>query len=389
MTMTNATRRFSYHIPTAIEFGFGALQCLPALVQNQGGTKVLVVGDHGVVAAGVMRQVCDVLQVADIPTVVFEDIVSDPDVQSVDSGVDQAKAQHCDLVVGVGGGSSMDTAKAIGLMLGNPGNIRDYVGMGRAKQPGAPVIAIPTTSGTGSEMTIWSVLSDRAKGVKISVGSVFNCARIALLDPELTLTLPPSVTAQTGMDALTHAIESYVCTATQPISEGMSEQAIALIARNLRVAVAQPHNRDARGNMLLASTIAAMAFNSTRLGLVHAFAMPLGAKYHIGHGLVNAIMLPHVMRFNIPGSIHKSVRIAQLLGEVTDGLALREAADRSVSAVECLKRDIGITETLSAFDASEDDFDAIVNEAMTSGNVPVNPRQPTHGDMKMLLRQAM
>jgi alcohol dehydrogenase len=274
-------------------------------------------------------------------------------------------------------------------MLTNPGSIRDYVGIGKVKVAGAPVVAIPTTAGTGSEMTIWSVLSDKEQKVKISVGSVLNCPRVALLDPELTLSLPPAVTAATGMDALTHALESYVNKATQPISEAMSEQAMALIARSLRVAVAQPDNARARADMLLASTIAAMAFNSTRLGLVHAFALPLGARFHIPHGLVNAIMLPAVMRFNLPGNLPKYARIAEIFGERVAHLSLVEAAERSVAAIERLKLDIGITAKLGQFGMAEGDLDGVVDEAMQSGNVPVNPRQPTRDDMKALLRLEM
>lgn len=383
--MTYTIPSFSYHIPTAIEFGWGSLARLPSIVKGLGGTRAFVVGDPGVVKAGVVERVIDTLVSAGIPSIPFSDIESDPDVSSVDNGVQFAKAEVCDVVIGVGGGSALDTAKAIGLMLNNPGTIRDYVGVGKVERAGVPVVAIPTTAGTGSELTIWSVLSDKEKKVKISVGSVLNCPRVALLDPELTVSLPPAITAATGMDALVHALESYVNKATQPISEAMSEQAMALIARSLRVAVAQPDNAQARADLLLASTIAAMAFNSTRLGLVHAFAMPLGARFHIPHGLVNAIMLPAVMRFNLPGNLGKYARIAEIFGEQIKDLSLHEAAKRSVVAIESLKADVGITAKLSQFGVTEADFDSVVDEALLSGNVPVNPRKPTRDDMKALL----
>ena len=384
--MTATISSFSYHIPTAIEFGWGSLARLPSLVKGLGGTRVFLVGDPGVAKAGLVDRVISTLSDAGVPAVAFTDVESDPDVRSVDKGVQVAKSEGCDAVVGIGGGSALDTAKAIGLMLTNPGNIRDYVGLGKVEQAGAPVIAIPTTAGTGSELTVWSVLSDKEKKVKISVGSVLNCPRIALLDPELTISLPPTVTAATGMDALTHALESYVNTATQPISEAMSDQAMTLIARSLSKAVADGSDVEARGDMLLASTIAAMAFNSTRLGLVHAFAMPLGAKFGIPHGLVNAIMLPEVMRFNHLANPRKFARIAEIFGEKTAGLSVEEAAALSVSAIEKLKLDVGITAKLSNFGVTEGRFDEIVDEAMLSGNVPVNPRQPTKDDMKALLR---
>lgn len=383
--MSSTTSSFSYHNPTAIEFGWGALARLPELVKSVGGTRVLVVGDPGVAKAGLVDRVVAALGGA-LPVTTFTEVESDPDASSVDAGVMLARAKECDVIVGIGGGSAMDVAKVIGVMLTNPGNIRDYNGMGKIGKPGAPVIAIPTTSGTGSELTIWSVLSDKEKQTKFGVGSVLNCARIALLDPELTMSLPPAITAATGIDALTHALESYVNTATQPISEAMSEQSMTLIARSLRLAVAQPGNKQARADMLLASTIAAMAFNSTRLGLAHAFAMPLGSRFHIPHGLANAIMLPVVMRFNLPGNLAKFARIAQIFGERTEGLSLREAAERAVVAIEQLKADIGITRKLGDFGMTEAHLHDVAAEAMLSGNVAVNPRQPTLDDMKALLR---
>jgi len=383
-TMTSTIPTFSYHNPTAIEFGWGSLARLPELVKSVGGTRALVVGDPGVVKAGLVERVVGVL--GGMPVTIFTDIESDPDARSVDAGVQLAKSKECDVIIGVGGGSAMDVAKVIGVMLTNPGNIRDYAGMGKIGKPGVPVIAIPTTSGTGSELTIWSVLSEKEKKQKFGVGSVLNCARIALLDPELTMSLPPAITAATGIDALTHALESYVSTATQPISEAMSVQSMTLIARSLRLAVAQPGNKQARSDMLLASTLAAMAFNSTRLGLVHAYAMPLGSRFHIPHGLANAIMLPVVMRFNLPGNLDKFARIAEIFGEPIAGLSLRDAAERSVVAIESLKADVGITAKLGDFGMTEADLDAVAGEAMLSGNVAVNPRQPTLETMKALLR---
>lgn len=380
---------FSYHIPTQIEYGAGSVKQLADHVRTLGGTRVLVVGDPGVLRAGVVDRVTEVLASASIPFSVFTEIESDPATQSVDAGTELGKRENCDIVVGVGGGSALDTAKAIGLMMKNAGNIRDYVGMGKVPLAGAPVIALPTTAGTGSEITIWSVLSDKVEKVKISVGSYLNCPRIALLDPELTVSLPANVTAATGIDALTHALESYVNTATQPISEAMSDQAMTLIARSLRKAVADGNDVEARGDMLLASAIAAMAFNSTRLGLVHSFAMPLGAKFGIPHGLVNAIMLPTVMRFNCQASPRKFARIAEIFGEDIGGLTLEQAAEKSVDAIARLKADVGITAKLGNFGVTEAWFDEVVDEAMLSGNTAVNPRQPTHEDMKALLRSEL
>lgn len=382
-------RIFRYEIPTAIEFGAGAVKELDRHVKALGGAKALIVADPGVLSAGVAERVAEPLRKSGIPYAFFSDIEADPDIASVEKGLDTARQEGCDLVIGVGGGSSLDTAKAIGIMLTNGGHIRDYVGIGKVTRPGVPVIAVPTTAGTGSEVTIWSVLSDKKEKIKLSVGSPYNCPKLALCDPELTVTLPPSVTAATGMDALTHALESYVNKATQPISEGLAVQAMKLIAKSLRLAVVQGENVEARSDMLMASLIAAMAFNSTRLGLAHALALPLGAHFKIPHGTVNAILLPEVMAFNIIGNPVKFKEISGIFGERTEGLSEREGAERSVAAIRRLKNDVGITQTLSDYGLEEGHLTFIAEEAMLSGNVPVNPRKPTLDDLKNICKAAM
>lgn len=382
-------RVFRYELPTAIEFGIGAIKDLSEHVKSYKGTKVLLVTDPGVQRAGITERLEEVLNKSSIPYHIYNDIEPDPDIEGVMRGRDAAKAEGCDCVVGLGGGSALDTAKAIGLMLGNPGHVRDYIGINKVPNKGAPVIAVPTTAGTGSELTIWSVLSDKKAKAKLSVGSPYNCPDLALCDPELTVTLPAHITAATGMDALTHALESYVNKATQPISEAMSIQSMSLIAKSLRTAVVQGENLQARYDMLMASLIAAMAFNPTRLGLSHALAIPLGAHFHIPHGVVNAILLPEVMSFNVIGNLSKFTEIARLFGMPVHGLSPRDAAEQAVIAIRQLKHDVGIHEKLSDYGLAESDLDYIAEEAMTSGNVPVNPRKPTLEDLKQICRQAM
>ncbi len=382
-------RVFRYELPTVIEFGNGAVNMLAELVQSVGGTNVFLVTDPGVQKAGVTNILTNVLEKAGISYTLYNDIEPDPDIEGVMRAKSIAREANCDCVVGLGGGSSLDTAKAVGLMLGNEGHIRDYVGINKVPQKGSPVIAIPTTSGTGSEITIWSVLSDKQAKVKLSVGSSFNCPDITICDPQLTLTLPPSITAATGMDALTHALESYVNKATQPISEALSIQSMKLVSKSLRTAVAQGDHLEARYDMLMASLTAAMAFNPTRLGLSHALAIPLGAHFKIPHGTVNAILLPEVMEYNLIGNLPKFIEIAKLFDMPVEGMAPRQAAEQSVVAVRQLKQDIGIYQTLSDFGVTEADLGLIAEEAMVSGNVPVNPRQPTIEDLKQICRQAM
>jgi alcohol dehydrogenase class IV len=381
--------QFRYEVPTAIEFGSGSIKTLATHVKQLKGTKVLLVSDPGVLHAGIISKVEEPLYLDKIPFATFTEVGMEATIESVDLGVKLAKSEGCDIVVGVGGGSALDTAKAIGIMLKHPGEIRDYIGIDKVPGPGVPVIAVPTTSGTGSELTRFSVLSDKKAKAKLSVGSMFNCPTLALCDPELTVTLPAHITASTGMDALTHALESYVNKATQPISEALSIQSMKLIAKSLRLAVVQGENLEARHDMLLASSIAAMAFNTTRLGLAHALAIPLGAHFKIPHGVVNAILLPEVMKFNLIGNQEKFVEIARIFGEKVDGLSTREAAERAVIAIRQLNKDVGITQTLSDYGLEEEHLELIAEEAMLSGNVAVNPVKPTIEDFKNICRALM
>lgn len=384
-----SNKNFRYEIPTVIEFGNKSISKLEEHIKHFRGSKILIVCDPGVLNAGIVSKLEEPLKAARVTYTIFSDIKSEANIESVEKGQSIGEEKNCDVVIGVGGGSALDTAKAIGLMLNNPGHIRDYVGINLVSNPSVPVIAVPTTAGTGSEMTIWSVLSDTKNKAKLSVGSIHNCPNLAVIDPDLTLSLPSHITAATGMDALTHALESYVNKVTQPISEGLSIQAMKMIVENLRLAVVQGENVEARSNMILASSIAAMAFNSTRLGLAHALAIPLGAHFKVPHGVVNAILLPEVMKFNVIGNPRKFAEIASIFGESVEGLTEREAAMKSVEAVRQLKNDIGITQTLSDYGLEEEHLDLIVREAMQSGNVPVNPRKPTLEDLKEICRAAM
>jgi len=376
---------FEFWWPTEMRVGPGVLSSLPVVVEQLKIKSLLVVSDPGVNRAGLLDRVQQALAGYSVKKTLFSDIRSDPEVRSVEEGLRLARSNGCDGVLGVGGGSVLDVSKAIAVMLRNDGSISNFYGVDNIPGPGAPVIAIPTTAGTGSEVTVWSVLTDTQKDEKVVIGSYHNWPRIALLDPELTLTLPPKITAATGMDALTHAIESYVNKLSHVMVEATAEKSIALIGENLRLATLQGDNMQARQNMLVASSLAGVAFNRVRCGIVHAFSLPLGNIFHIPHGMVNAIMLAPVMRFNAPANPHAYAKIAQLLGEKTDSLSLYDAAQQSVTAVQRLKRDIGLTETLADYGVTESRFDEVIEEALRSGNIPVNPRMPTAQDMRQLL----
>ena len=382
-------RTFSYELPTKIEFGVGVSERVAERVEGCGGSRVLLVVDPGVLDAGVADKIVDTLENASMPYVLFSDIEPEPEARSIVDGVELARSEGCDAVVGVGGGSALDSAKAIAVMLENEGHIRDYAGQNLVPNPGVPIIALPTTAGTGSEVTIWSVISEKEEKVKYGVGSPYMTATVAMCDPELTLTLPPHITASTGMDALAHALESYVNKTTQPISEALSIRAMELVARSLRTAVVAGENLQARWDMLAASLAAALAFNPTRLGLAHALVMPIGAKYKIPHSVGVAILLPEVMHYNLIGNLEKFVTIARIFGENTEGLSLRDAAELSVKTIRQLSEDVGIPDGLARYGVEEERLHDLAKAGMATGNVPVNPRAPTIDDLEGIMRRCM
>lgn len=380
---------YTYKMPTELFFGRGASSKIGEKVLELGGKKALIVTDKGVVGAGLLSVIEESLKTSNIAYVIFDEVESDPSIETVAKGTEVLKEAGCDIVLGVGGGSSMDAGKAVATMATNPGKIFDYIGLGKVKNKALPIIAVPTTSGTGSEATYWSVLTDKKTKFKTGVGGWVLMPTLAIVDPLLTKTLPPKVTAFTGMDALTHAMESYVCKDTQPISEGLAIHAMKLIARSLRKAVANGDDIDAREDMIMGSLMAAMAFNVTRLGLAHALVPPLGSRFNVPHGLANAILLPHVMEFNVMAIPEKFIEIAKIFGENVDNMPQMEAANKSVEAVKKLMKDIGITQGLEEFGVTEESLKSIVEEAYTSGNVNVNPRKSTVQDLMDITRKAM
>lgn len=386
----NLTHRiFQYELPTEIVFGINAITELPARLKKMNCSRVFVISDPGVAQSGILQKVTGLLEGAGIAFSVFSDVDREPDVKTIGIATEKAKEFKADVAVGVGGGSAQDAAKAVAVMVNNEGKITQYAGLNQVPNQGVPIVCIPTTSGTGSEVTIWSVISEKEKHMKFGIGGKYLTPTLAICDPSLTLSLPPHITAATGMDALAHALESFVNKASQPISRALSRESMRLIAKSLRKAVAQGENLEARYDMMMASTIAAMAFNPTRLGLAHSLAMPLGGQFKVAHGLVNAILLPQVMAFNLPGNLEGYKEIAEIFGENTNGLTLREAAERSVKAVAQLNEDIGIPDNLREYGIAEKDLDAIAAEAMASGNTAVNPRKTTVEDFKEILRKLM
>ena len=379
-----------FPIPTDLHFGPGVLAKLPEQVKLLGGTRALLVSDEGVRSTGVIDRARELLSAASLEVSIYEGVQADSGSELIAEATRQLTETGSDIVVGIGGGSSLDTAKAVAVLAANGGAITDYVGLGKVKKKPLPVVAIPTTAGTGSEVSFWSVFTDDSKALKVAIGGFSIYPAVALCDPDLTIALPPFITAATGMDALTHAVECYTNKACQPISGALALQAIELIGQHLRTAVLDGKDRKARSGMLLASTMAGMAMNSTRLGLAHALAMPLGSwKLRVPHGAANAITLPIVMRFNCLAHPHRFADIATALGERIDHLSQREAAFQACGAVQRLAQDVGIPKGLGHFGVREEHISSVVDEAMKSGNVLVNPRHTSAENLAGILRQAL
>lgn len=377
-------------VNTKVVFGHGVLAQLPDQVADLGGSRVLVVSDPGIESTGMLENVATTLRNAGVPVSVFAEVPQDSSSRVIEQAVKRLKTEKADLVVGVGGGSSLDAAKAVAIGATNAPPMTQYAGLGKVKNPPLPVIAIPTTAGTGSEVSFWSIMTDDDTQVKIAIGGDLVFPRVALCDPELTITLPPFLTATTGMDALTHAIESYTNTSYQPVSAVLTRRAIELIGRYLERAVEDGTDREARYGMLLGSTLAGMGMNPTRLGLVHALAMPLGSwDLKIAHGTGIAVLLADAMEWNISGNPEIYADVARALDIDTTGLDPVAAATRGVERVRSMAGRIGIPAGLGELGLTEDHIPRVCTEAMKSGNIAVNPRTVAQADLEQICRTAL
>ena len=376
----------SFQTMRRIVFGPGSVEALGEEIRRLGGGRVLVVTDPGLKKAGVVDQVTSVLEKAKLEFSVFADVEPDPKIEVALACTAAAKSIGPDTIVGLGGGSSLDIAKVTSVMITNDGPIEKYFGMELVPKPGVPLILIPTTAGTGSEMTSICVLSDTKNQVKKGIVSEHMYARTALLDPRLTVALPPRVTAMTGMDALVHAIESFVGRQGTVFTDTLNLKAIRLVAANLRAAYAQGENLEARENMLSASAMAGMAFSNTQTGLAHAIALAIGGRHHLPHGLLTAFIIPWVMAYNLIANPAKFVQIAEAFGEKTTALPPMEAARLSVKAVKSLLDDVGISCRLSDYGVPREHFAEIARDAAGAQRfMRNNPRAVTEADVIHLL----
>ncbi len=372
-------------------FGPGARKELPGVVSRLGFRKALVVTDKGLIQFGVAKMVFDVMDAAGIPYEVFDDVKPNPTVSNVKNGIEACKRAGADFIVAIGGGSSMDTAKGIGIVVRNPefADIVSLEGVADTKHKSLPIIALPTTAGTAAETTINYVIIDETRQAKMVCVDPNDIPCVAIIDAELMYSLPKSLTAATGMDAMTHAIEGLITKGAWELSDMFEVKAIEMIHRYLPIAVEQPTNPEGRNGMAVAQYVAGMAFSNVGLGVDHGMAHPLSALHDIPHGVACAMLLPTVMRFNAPAALPKYVEIAKAVGVYRDGMTQQEAADAACDEIAALSRRVGIPEHLSELGITEADIPALADQAIADVCTPGNPRAVTRDDIVALYRQIL
>ncbi|TBL76503.1 iron-containing alcohol dehydrogenase [Paenibacillus thalictri] len=379
---------FSFTIPTSVECGAGIARKTGELLSARQIGKVLIVTDAGVRRAGLLDAVIPSLMAHGIEYDVFDETEPNPSAESIMKGLARLRQTDIRCVLAIGGGSSIDTAKGIAIMGLNEGHILNYEGVGKIPNAGYPVIAIPTTAGTGSEVTASTIVTNAQTKFKAAVISPHLYPKLALLDAELTLGLPPAITAATGMDALTHAIESYTSKAASPASRALAIEAVRIIGKHIRSAYFVGDDLHSREQMLIASMMAGAAFAQSRLGNVHAISHTLGGIFNIAHGVANAALLPYVLAFNLPACPELMKDIACALDVDTAGLPADAAAQAAVQAVLRLNGDLGIPRTIRELGVSLDQLPKMVEDAMRSGNVRVNPRLTRPEDIQSIIERA-
>ena len=380
----------TFSIPPTIITGAGASEKVGEEAKRLGATNALIVTDPGVAKLGYADQIAGNLQNTGIASSIFSNVTPDPTLQNVTDGLKQYRDENCDVIVSIGGGSAIDCGKGITVKHVNDGEFANYMGVDKIPNPGAPLIAIPTTAGTGSEVTKVTVITDTDRNVKMMLSSSCLLPSVALVDPLLSLTTPPHLTAAVGVDALTHAIEAYISKRAQPITDALALKAIRLISGSLRQAWADGNNISARTDMMLGASIAGMAFSNSSVALVHGMSRPIGAYFHIHHGLSNAVLLLDVMEFTVVGAPQRFADIAEAMGEPIDGLSPMQQADAAIAAVERLVNDIQMPR-LGEIGIDKQQFEQAVEQmaadAIASGSPANNPRQASVDDIIALYRK--
>lgn len=382
---------YDFFVPNVNFFGKGSVEVVGKRCAILGGKKALIVTDKFLkeLEKGPVAQVVSSLEESGLEVAYYDGVEPNPKDYNIYDGLKIYNDENCDLIVTVGGGSAHDCGKGIGIAATHKGDLyKDYAGIEKLENPLPPIICVNTTAGTGSEVTRHCVITHEKKKIKYVIVSWRNTPLVSINDPSLMLDKPASLTAATGMDALTHAVESYISLGANTVTDSMAIQAIQLIATNLRQAVAYGHNEEARDNMANASLLAGMAFNNAGLGYVHAMAHQLGGLYDMPHGVANAVLLPHVLEFNMISNLDKFADIATFMGENIDGLSKRDAAFQAIQAIKNLSEDVNIPSNLKSMDVKSSDFELMAKLALEDGNAISNPIQGTKEDIIRIFEAA-
>ncbi|WP_047284295.1 MULTISPECIES: L-threonine dehydrogenase [Pseudomonas] len=378
----------TFFIPAVNIMGIGCLDEAMSAIRNYGFRKALIVTDTGLAKAGVASMVAEKLAMQDIDSVIFDGAKPNPSIANVEQGLAQLQQAQCDFVISLGGGSPHDCAKGIALCATNGGQIRDYEGVDQSAKPQLPLIAINTTAGTASEMTRFCIITDEARHVKMAIVDRNVTPLLSVNDPALMVAMPKGLTAATGMDALTHAVEAYVSTAANPITDACALKAVEMISANLRQAVHDGNDLLARENMAYAQFLAGMAFNNASLGFVHAMAHQLGGFYDLPHGVCNAVLLPHVQSFNATVCAQRLTDVAHALGADIRGFSPEEGAQAAIAAIRTLARDVEIPAGLRELGAKLQDIPLLAANALKDACGLTNPRPADQRQIEEIFRSA-
>jgi alcohol dehydrogenase class IV len=376
--------------PRLMAVGGGALAELPSVLAQLGLAKPLIVTDPFLVSSGHLERATAHLDRSQVPWTVFSDTVPDPTTAVVEVGTARLAEGNFDSLVAIGGGSSIDTAKAMSVLFANGGQMRDYKVPAQIPKIGPPLVAIPTTAGTGSEVTRFTVITDTETDEKMLIAGLACCPIASIVDYELTLTMPLRLTADTGLDSLTHAIEAYVSRRSSPFTDGLARNAMGLIARHIRTACAEPSNRAAREAMMLGATTAGMAFSNASVCLVHGMSRPIGAFFHVPHGLSNAMLLPEITAFSAPAALERYADCARVMGVAEEGEGSQAAVARLLDELRRLNEDLRVpTPRVWGINAQryEELLPLMASQALASGSPGNNPRVPTSEEIIDLYRR--
>ncbi len=379
----------TFYIPSVNKIGAGCLADAVSSMKDFGFHKALIVTDSILNQLGVVDKVSKLLTEAGISSVTYDGTAPNPTVENVEAGLALLKENQCDCVISLGGGSPHDCAKGIALVASNGGKIADYEGVDRSEKPQLPLIAINTTAGTASEMTRFCIITDTARHIKMAIVDKNVTPLLSVNDSELMIGMPKGLTAATGMDALTHAVEAYVSSAANPITDACALKAVTMISESLRKVVDNGGDAQARENMAYAQFLAGMAFNNASLGYVHAMAHQLGGFYNLPHGVCNAVLLPHVQAYNIQAAAGRLKDIAQAMGVDVSAMSDEQGAKACIEEIRKMAKDVGIPAGLKELGVKEEDFKTLAENALKDACAITNPVQGSESDVIELFRQAM